>query len=105
MQRFPKMISDEDVLKKVYKIVKKYLPNAEILVYGSYVNGKFTDTSDIDIMIKDSKKIDPYVFELIKDEVEELPTMRIIEIFDYFVVSQTFQEIVNATAKNIQELL
>jgi len=42
--------------KKIKKIVLKYDPEAEVHVFGSVIKGKYTASSDIDILIISQRK-------------------------------------------------
>ena len=42
---------EEDILKKIVKLIKSCFPDANIYLFGSRANGSFRETSDIDIAI------------------------------------------------------
>jgi len=41
----------EEILKMIKKTVETVVPNAEIILYGSYARGEEKDTSDIDVLV------------------------------------------------------
>jgi len=45
----------KEIAKKVKEIVKKFDPKARVFVFGSVVRGRFTASSDIDILIVTEK--------------------------------------------------
>ena len=51
---------DLDILKN---ILKEFCPNSEVYAYGSRINGRAHDGSDLDLTIKNFPK-DKYLFEL-----------------------------------------
>jgi len=69
--------------------------------FGSRVNGKDDERSDIDIGIEGSSPISLEVMAQIKDEISALPTLYHIDIIDFASVDKDFYRI----AKQNFELL
>ncbi len=45
------MISRKDILKKIKKSITSIVPNADVILYGSYARGEEKEESDIDVLI------------------------------------------------------
>ncbi len=105
MRHFPKLITDKELLQQIHKIIKKYLPNAKIYVYGSYVNGNFNVSSDLDILIKNKQKISLTKYGKIINAIEDLPTMRMVDIVDFHMASKDFLEVILPDCKDIEKLI
>ena len=54
---------DKKDLEILKNILKDFCPDSEVLAYGSRINGKAHDGSDLDLTIKNFPK-DKYLFEL-----------------------------------------
>jgi uncharacterized protein len=87
--------SIEALQRNIKDIVYKYLDNNQynIFFFGSRVQEKGDERSDIDIGIKGSKPIPVNVFETIKDKIEEIPTLYTIDIVDFQKVSPEFKSV------------
>ena len=51
-------------LEMLFEIFKSYCPEAEIWAYGSRINGKAHEGSDLDLIIKSFNNPDKDLFEL-----------------------------------------
>ncbi len=45
------MIGRKDILKKIKKSITSIVPNADVILYGSYARGEEKEESDIDLLI------------------------------------------------------
>ncbi len=70
-------------LKMLTEIFDNYCPNAEIWAYGSRVNGKSHDGSDLDMTVVSFNSEDKYIYEL-KELLSEsnIPFLTDINLFD-----------------------
>ncbi len=93
--------SVEKLKKEISEIVYKYLNKNEynIFFFGSRVNGRGTEYSDIDVGINGNNIVKPEIMRKIKDDIEEIHTMYIIDIVDFATVSTAFK---NVAMKNIE---
>jgi|FaiFalDrversion3_1042247.scaffolds.fasta_scaffold35492_1 predicted nucleotidyltransferase len=80
------------LIKECYKIIKKYLPKSKVILFGSFAKNKALPYSDIDLAIDNNTKIDHNIFNKIKYEIEEIKTLRNIDIID-----------INNTSKELKE--
>ena len=73
----------------------------KIVLFGSWAKGNARETSDIDIGILGEKQIDWPVMLRIKDEIENFPTLRSIDVVDLKTKSEIFRNNVLSYAKAI----
>ncbi|HHE05086.1 MAG TPA: nucleotidyltransferase domain-containing protein [candidate division WOR-3 bacterium] len=72
--------------EQILKIIFKYLPRDEILVFlfGSFAKEEVYNSSDIDVGIISQRKIDPNIILRLKEELnEEVSTLRDIDLVDF----------------------
>ncbi|MEW6012319.1 MAG: nucleotidyltransferase domain-containing protein [Elusimicrobiota bacterium] len=86
------------IKKLITQTIKKHIPDAKILIFGSRIKGDFTQNSDIDIAIKCDKKIEIRLIAKIKMDLEELEINHRIDLIDYNSVSKEFQKIIDNSA-------
>ncbi|MEK9168527.1 MAG: nucleotidyltransferase domain-containing protein [Patescibacteria group bacterium] len=88
------------VIQKVIKIIRKYLPEEyKILLFGSWARGDALETSDIDIGILGKTEASWDIILKIKQEVDDISTLRKIDIVDLNSKESEFKENVLKYAK------
>lgn len=85
--------SQEFIKKEILRILGKYLNLSEysVFFFGSRVNGKSAQSSDIDLGIEGEKSLPPGVLSDIQDELDELPVLYKIEAVDFVTVNEKFK--------------
>ena len=83
-------IKSED-LKILTDIFASYCPNAEIWAYGSRVNGRAHEGSDIDLVVKDFRSDSADINEL-KDILRESSIPFLTDIQEFDKLPETFQQ-------------
>lgn len=78
---------DLDILKN---ILKEFCPNSEVYAYGSRINGRAHDGSDLDLTIKNFPK-DKYLFEL-KEIFSNSNITFLIDVNLYDDLPQSFKD-------------
>lgn len=90
----------EDIIKEVASIISKHLAsNYKILLFGSWAKGDALETSDIDIAILGEKKVPWDLMVKIRQEIDNLPTLRKIDVVDLNSVEDRFKNSVLQYAK------
>lgn len=75
-------------------MIRRYPPNEsyKILPFGSWATLEAAPTSDIDIAILGLTPVDPAIMSEIHEEVDELPTLRKIQVIDGVHVQERFRD-------------
>ena len=98
-----KPLSADEILTGAANIITKYLPDARIFLFGSRAKGDATETSDFDIAVDAGSKISLGVIARIKDEIDELRTLKSIDIIDLNRVNPKFKTIIRKSGVNIYD--
>ena len=98
-----KPLSADEILTGATNIIAKYLPDARIVLFGSRAKGDARDTSDFDIAVDAGLKISLGVIARIKDEIDELHTLKSIDIIDLNRVNPKFKTIICKSGVNIYD--
>ena len=85
-------------LQKVIDKIKQELPEAEIFLFGSYVNGNFRKNSDYDIWILGKYKLPLRDYLSLKRELNDKINYK-VDLVDFNRVSEDFKKI---ALKNIE---
>lgn len=82
----------EKIIAEVKKITQKNLPGGfRVFLFGSWAKGNATETSDLDIGIFGDQKVPNDIMFKIRQEVEEVPTLRKIDVVDLNLTSEHFR--------------
>lgn len=92
----------ELVIENVVKIINKYLSgDYKIFLFGSWARGNALETSDLDIGILGKEKASWDAMVKIFGEIDELPTLRKIDVVDLKAVSESFRNNALQYAKSL----
>ena len=92
----------EDVINETANIIRKHLPEQyKIYLFGSWVKGNARENSDIDIGILGNKKVEWTIMAKILNSVDEINTLRSIDVVDLKSAGRNFREKVLQQAKPI----
>lgn len=68
------------------------MPDCDVIVYGSRAKGNYTERSDLDLVIKNTDKLDANLLFDLKDEVDDSD-------FPYLVDLQYYDQIQNPSLR------
>lgn len=92
------------ILDMITTAIRKHVPKEySILLFGSWAQSDASPTSDIDIAIHGSQSIDAVVMAMIREDIEDLPTLRKIDIVDLHAADEKFRERILNEAKVIDK--
>jgi len=93
----------EKLKKEILEIVGKYLDLSKyrVFFFGSRVDNKGNERSDIDVGVEGDEKIPGAVLSAIREEIDDLQTLYKIEVVDFKNVSRDFYKV---ASKNIEEI-
>jgi uncharacterized protein len=77
--------------QKIIEIITKYIPHAQIYLFGSRARKDNSPQSDIDIAIDNKNKIDFLILSNIKEEIEESTVPFTVDIVDLNNISEDFK--------------
>lgn len=87
------MLTEQELITRVVKIVSKHLGNdGGLFLFGSRVAGRGNSRSDFDFGVDTGKKIPLETWSRIEEEIDELSTLFRIEVVDFQRVSAKFRE-------------
>lgn len=98
-----KALTSEQILKEISSIITEYLPGSLIYLFGSRAKGDAESTSDFDIAIDAAEKIPLDIIARIRDEIEELNTLKNVDIIDLNRVNTKLREIIQRTGVKIND--
>ena len=78
----------------IINIIKKHLPDAKVLAYGSRVTGKAKTYSDLDLAINNDAPISVKLLGKLIEDLQESSLPYRVEIIDWHTISSEFQKIV-----------
>ncbi len=67
----------EEIISRVTEIAHKYKVR-RLDLFGSFANGTAKERSDVDFIVRGCEDIEEF-----REEVDNIPTLRKIDIFDY----------------------
>ncbi len=85
---------EKEQLEIVREILRKYLPDAEIRIFGSRYKHTNKEYSDIDIAIVQQEKISLELYSKIKEELEESNLKYTVDLIDWNTISIEFKKII-----------
>jgi len=85
----------EDLKRKILEIVGRHvdLKSHRVFFFGSRVNGKSRESSDIDVGVEGEHALPAGVLSDIQDEMENLPVLYKIDVVDFATVNEKFKKI------------
>jgi predicted nucleotidyltransferase len=73
----------------------------QLFLFGSRASGVYDDKADTDIGILPKRTLSPTQIQLIKDEIEKIPTLLKIDFIDFSTVSENFKSVALKNKKEI----
>ncbi len=67
-------------------------PTTRVLWYGSWVRGTAVPRSDVDLAIVGDRRVPPALMVRVRARVDDLPTLRKIDLVDVCVVGEAMRE-------------
>ena len=90
------------IIQQTSSIIRKHLSrDYRIMLFGSQAKGDALTTSDVDIAVVGKEKVPPLTMAKIRDEVQEIRTLRGIDVVDLMTVDESYRKNVLSYAKEI----
>ena len=85
----------------ILDIIKKHVPNRDVLAFGSRYKWTHSDTSDLDLAITGGGKTGFDVICEIKEDFMESDLPFMVDVVDYHAISSAFRKIIDAGNEKI----
>ena len=82
--------------KIVEEILKKYLKDCQVIVFGSRLNEKIKKYSDLDLVIIGDKKIEIKLLNRLIEDFEYSKLNFRVDLLDYNRISDSFKRVVDS---------
>ncbi len=92
-----------DHLEIVKAILKRYIPEYQVIAFGSRVTGKATKTSDLDLCIKANQALPVIILENIRDAFSLSMLPYKVDVLVWGNLSPSFQKIIAEKYCQLQE--
>ena len=92
------MSFDEDK-KKIIEIIKKYLPNCKIYLFGSRPRKKHRQGADIDLALDNGKAIDFENISQISADIDDTNIPFLVDIVDMWKISTEMKNLISKEMK------
>ena len=84
----------QPLVEKVVRVVCDHVHEESLRMYlfGSWAQGRSLSVSDLDIALDTGRPIEPAIIQKVSDALDELPTLRKVDIVDLQAVDQEFRK-------------
>jgi predicted nucleotidyltransferase len=91
---YKKPLCDNEIREDIINIVKNHLPDSRLIMFGSRAKHTNRENSDYDIAIIWKEKIPGKIYFAIQEELDNLYTLKTIDLIDFYNLDEGFKEIV-----------
>jgi uncharacterized protein len=85
---------DPKYLDEINRILQMHIPEAEVWIFGSRVDGTAKKYSDVDLVLLNKNKIDIHRIEVLKDAFSESDLPMQVDVLDWNSISEKFQKVI-----------
>ena len=93
---------EEKYLTEIRRILGEHVPDCEVRVFGSRIEGKARDFSDLDLVLVGSEKLNWRRVEFLKDAFASSNLPMTIDVIDWHAISNEFRAIIEDNYEIIQ---
>lgn len=83
-------------------VLRDFIPEAEVRVFGSRVNGGFKDWSDVDLAIVGTARVAPELLTRLRGAFEESDLPYRVDLLDWHNIPPEFRRVIQARFEIIQ---
>jgi hypothetical protein len=94
---------EEKYIVDIRRILSEQVPDCEVRVFGSRIEGKAGKFSDLDLVLIGGEKLDWRRIELLKDAFASSNLPMTIDVTDYHTMSNEFRAIIEKNYEIIQK--
>jgi predicted nucleotidyltransferase len=93
----------EEHLAEIRRILANHVPDCDVRVFGSRIEGKARDFSDIDLVLVGSEKLNWRRIERLKDAFASSDIPVTVDVVDWHAISDEFRAIIEKNYEVLQE--
>ena len=93
---------DTKYLDEIRRILSEQVPDCEVRVFGSRIEGKAKKFSDLDLALVGKEKLDWRKIESLKDTFSSSDIPIIVDVIDFNAISDEFRKIIENEYEIIQ---
>ncbi len=90
-------------LAEIRRILNEQMPDCEVRVFGSRIEGNAGEFSDLDLVLVCDEKLDWRRIELLKDAFASSNLPMTIDVIDWNAISDEFRAIIDAKYEILQK--
>ncbi|HEX41919.1 MAG TPA: nucleotidyltransferase domain-containing protein [Phycisphaerales bacterium] len=94
---------EEKYLAVVRRILAEHVPDCEVRVFGSRIEGKAREFSDLDLVLVGGEKLNWRRIESLKDSFASSDLPMIVEVIDWHAISDEFRAVIENHYEVIQD--
>jgi len=94
---------EEKYLAEIRRILSEQVPDCEVRVFGSRIEGKAGKFSDLDLVLICEEKLDWRRIELLKDAFASSNLPMTIDVLDWHTLSDEFKAIIETKYEIMQK--
>jgi len=93
---------EEKYLAEIRRILGEHASDCEVRVFGSRLEGKAHDFSDLDLVLVGNEKLNWRKIELLKDAFASSNIPMTVDVIDWHAISDEFRNIIENNYEIIQ---
>ncbi|WP_432823392.1 nucleotidyltransferase family protein [Trichloromonas sp.] len=93
---------DKTCLDEVRRILRDHVPECEVRVFGSRVDGTARRYSDLDLALVDAKKLDSRRLARLKEAFSRSNLPILVDVLDWSVTSPEFRKVIEKRYEVLQ---
>lgn len=94
---------EEKYLAEIRRILSEHVSDCEVRAFGSRLEHKAHDFSDLDLVLVGSEKLSWRRIELLKDAFASSNIPMTVDVIDWYAISNKFRAIIKNNYEIIQE--
>ena len=96
-------LEDRELIEASVEVIKRYLPHARVIVFGSRAKGRHRPNSDLDLALDIGKPIEGWLMETLREELDKLPTLVSFDLVDLHKVGEDFKKTILSEGKVVYD--
>lgn len=95
---------EEKYLAEIRRILSEHVSDCEVRAFGSRLEGKAREFSDLDLVLVGGEKLNWRRIESLKDAFSSSDIPIIVDVIDWHAISDEFRAIIKNNYEIIQEI-